>query len=274
MSVDAMLAYTLARQTGFGAELCKFALERAKNDVELALKLLKRWGGSKVSNNSTKLFGAVCTYFEAEHSAATAVEMTCSDELFAKSRKFYELVGQTASEIVSWGEAYVAEPEIKDIEKERNITINIKSARFERSNPLCLLTTYTHRDSIAVVLETEVKSKEAFDNRQFRLFSFDLAMHIAAFSPLSLNRDDIPGDIKHEVQVQIEKQLAQDGKDVKFWAVASEGKLNKWAEQRTLFNQIFAKSDKDSVDDVRKKVGEKIGSEVTIKRFARFAVGS
>jgi elongation factor Ts len=276
MAVDATLAYTLSKQSGLGAEICKLALERTKNDVESAIKLLKRWCGTattaSTANNPAQNFGVVCTYLKED--IAVVVEVKCSDELFSQSKPFYEMAAQVASETIEWGDHYSAREEIKELEKQHNLQITVRSMQFDRSTPLSLLTTYTHQDTIGVMVETEVATPEAFSDRQFKLFSFDLAMHIAAFRPLCVSVNDIPADMKREAQVQIEKQLAHEGKDMQFWAVASEGKMERWTKQRSLLNQIFIKSDRESVEEVRKQVSEKIGSEITIKRFARLALGS
>ena len=117
-------------------------------------------------------------------------------------------------------------------------------------------------------------NEEAFNNKQFRLFSFDCALHVAAFDPVAVRPIEIPATLKFDMERQFEKQLMREGKSIHIWQVAVEGKIKKWAEQRSLLNQIFIKSDKDTVDDVRKKLAEKIGSDVRINKFVRFSLGS
>lgn len=274
MSVDANIAYSLSRETGVGAELCKMALERSKNDIQAAIRCLERWNCYKKGQSAQTSFGLVCSYFEREHNAAAIVQVNCSDELFSKTREFYELTGLITTEIVNHTHPYTAEYQVADLEKRHNCKINVKSFRFEKTGDFSLLTTYNHRDTTGVIIETEVLNKEAFENKQFKLFSFDCALHITAFNPIAISKTDIPIDLKFEMQANIEKQLAREGKDMRYWAIAAEGKLNKWAEQRSLLTQIFIKSDKDTVEDIKNKISEKIGSEITIKRFARFTVGS
>jgi elongation factor Ts len=280
MSAEASIAYSLSRDTGFCAELCKLALERSKNDTSSARRMLDRWDNSKTNatnisepNEEIKSFGVVCSYFESEACAAAVLEAKCTDELFAKSKEFYELVGEATEEIARYEEPYCVNARLPELEEKHKCKINFNSARIQKTNTFSLLTTYTHRDSIGVIVETEVDNEEAFKNKQFRLFSFDCALHIAAFDPVAVRPEEVPGELKHNIERQIEKQLMRDGKSMQYWQIAIEGKLKKWAEQRTLLAQTFIKSEKETVEDIRKKISDIVGSNVRVKRFVRFALG-
>ncbi len=273
MAVNADTTYSLSNETGLGVELCKIALERAKNDVVEAKRTLERWSGQTLKNKST-IFGLVCTFFEKEYDAGAVVEVQCTDEIFSNSKEFYELTGEIATEVVRYEHHYVVEPRLPEIESRNNCQISVKSARFVKTSPLCLLTTYTHRDRIGVIVETEVENEEAMNNKLFKAFSFDLALHIAAFEPFAIDKNDISKEMRAELTSQIEKELSRNGKPLQLWATITDGKITKWAEQRSLLNQIFIKSDKDTVAEVKTKLAEKIGSDITIKRFERFALGT
>lgn len=279
MSAEASTVYSLSHETGFGAEVCKIALERSKNDVTHARRLLERWNAGKKTPNSTddsapNPHGVVCTYFDKDFDAASVVEVRCTDELYSQSKEFYLLAQEITEEVTMYEEAYTVEPRIPQIEEANKCKITISSGRLVKTNELSLLTTYSHKDNVGVVVETQVDNLEAFNNKQFRLFSFDCALHIAAFDPVAVRAEEIPATLKFDIERQIEKQLMIEGKAMQYWSVAVEGKLNKWAQSRSLLNQIFIKSDKDTVDEVRKKISEKIGSDVRITRFIRFGLGS
>lgn len=274
MVASANVTYSLSDETGWGAELCKLALERSKNNVDEAKSLLERWSGQASATAKPKTFGLVCTYFEKEFDAAAVIRVNCTDELFAASKEFYGLVGAIAQETVQYTHHYVTEPQLVELEAKHKCSITVEATRFEKTSPLALLTTYTHRDQLGVIIETEVENEAAFDNKLFKAFSFDLALHVAAFEPLSVFKDGIPEEAKQEVRMKIEKELMRNGKPLALWPTVTDGKLSKWCEQRSLMNQIFIKSDKDTVVEVKNKLEEKLGSEITIKRFARFALGS
>lgn len=274
MAASANVTYQLSDETGMGAEVCKIALERTKNNAAEAKLLLERWSGQTSALGKSKVFGVVCTYFEGDFDAAAVIEVQCNDELFSSSKEFYELVGEISQETVRYEHHYCTEPKLTELEAQHKCTFTVKSERFVKGGPLCLLTTYTHRDRMGVIVETEVENEEAFNNKLFKSFSFDLALHIAAFDPLAVTKEGISDQDRHETRLKIERELMRSGKPLNLWPTVTEGKLNKWSEQRSLLNQIFIKHDKDTVTDIKYKLGEKIGSAITIKRFKRFNLGT
>jgi len=271
MVASANITYSLSNETGLAAELCKLALERTKNNVVEARRILERWNGR---TNKTKTFGVVCASLEKEYDACALVEVQCTDELFSNSKEFFELVGSITTEIVQYEHHYVTEPEVSSLELKYNCQIAVKSERFTRTGPLCLLTTYTHRDRMGVIVETEVDNEEALNNLLFKTFSFELALHVAAFNPIAVDKGEIPKEMRDELTSRIEKELMKNGKPIQLWSTVTDGKINKWAEQRSLLNQIFIKSDKETVAEIKTHLSEKIGSNITIKRFKRFDLGS
>lgn len=270
MSSSATITYALSQETGFATELCKLALERARHDVNAAKRILAHWGGKSPTPSDN--FGVISTYFD--NDAAAIVEVKCTDELFAGTKEFYNLVEEITTEIVQYEHHYVTEPALEKLEKEHECKFTVTSTRFVKTNKLSLLTTYTHQNRVGVILETSVTNEDAFNSSIFRLFSFDCALHIAAFAPLAIDKTDIPADIRANLSRQIEKDLMKSGKAMHLWSMVIDGKIGKWAEQRSLMNQIFIKNDKETVEDVRKKISEKIGSEIKINRFARMLLGS
>jgi len=217
-------------------------------------------------------FGAVRTYFESEFDAAAAVRLTCDDEVFAISPEFSNLLDEMTIEIVRYEEPYCTDPVLTEIEEKQEINFSTDKIRIEKSSPFSLLTTYTHRGKIGVIVETAVKNIEAFNSNAFKVFSFDCALHIAAFNPLGVDKSDMPNELQASIQTLIEKELMQTTKPMNLWPEIIKGKVNKWAEERALLHQIFIKSDKETVQDVCKTIGNKIGSPIEIIKFARLAL--
>ncbi|MGO3210290.1 MAG: translation elongation factor Ts, partial [Brachybacterium sp.] len=96
----------------------------------------------------------------------------------------------------------------------------------------------------------------------------DVAMHIAAFTPAFLSRDEVPAD-----QVANERRIAEEtakneGKPEKAIEKIVEGRLNGFFKENCLLDQAFAKDPKKSVG----KIVEEAGG--TITGFVRFRVGS
>lgn len=272
MSADANTAYSLAKETGSPIEICKLALERSHHDIIVARPLLNSWLNKlnkfDVNDNTDDSIHIIKSYVHQECDAGALAEISCTTNNIP-STKLNALAQDIVEEIASYEDYYVSLPITTALEKEYDCNIKVRSMRLTKTSNLSLITTYVHRNNVGVIVETEVDKSEALNNKLFKIFSFDCALHIAAFDPIAINKDQIPLELKREVSLQIEKQLHAEGKAMHHWPVAIEGKLNKWMENRTLNNQVFIKSDKDTVDEIRAQISKTIESNITIKHFAR-----
>ena len=118
---------------------------------------------------------------------------------------------------------------------------------------------------VLISLETNKKKEELFD------FGKQLAMHIAASSPLSIDKEGLDENILKKEKEIIKEELKNSGKDDKIAEKISLGKLNKFISDNTLLNQEWIMEPKKKVKDILKEVSGK--DSVTIKKFVRFKVG-
>ncbi len=124
---------------------------------------------------------------------------------------------------------------------------------------------------IGVMVEVNCESDFVARNDGFKSFVKDIAMQIAASSPLYLNKDDVPAaSIEKETEI-IKAQI----KDKPAAAIAkiTEGKLNKFFEDACLLEQPFIKDTNLKVKDVLVSMIAKIGENIVIKRFVRWNLG-
>ena len=96
-------------------------------------------------------------------------------------------------------------------------------------------------------------------------------MHIAATSPISIDKEDLnPEILKKEKEIILE-ELKNSGKDLKIVDKIASGKLNKFINDNTLLNQEWIMDPKKKVKDILNEVA---GSEkIIIKKYTRFKVG-
>lgn len=124
---------------------------------------------------------------------------------------------------------------------------------------------------IGVLVEVNCESDFVARNDDFKLFVKDIAMQIAASSPLYLNKEDVPAEsIRKETEI-IKAQI----KDKPAAAVdkITAGKLNKFYEDACLLEQPFIKDSNLKVKDVLTSMIAKIGENIVIKRFVRYMLG-
>jgi len=96
-------------------------------------------------------------------------------------------------------------------------------------------------------------------------------MHIAASSPLSIDKEDLDKNLISKEKEIITEELKNSGKDLKIIEKISLGKLNKFISDNTLLNQEWIMEPKKKVKEILKEIAGK--EKIKIKKFVRFKVG-
>jgi len=100
-----------------------------------------------------------------------------------------------------------------------------------------------------------------------------LAMHVAAASPLALSRDDVDaGDLERERNILME-QARDSGKPEEIIEKMVEGRLRKYYEEICLLEQTYVIDTDNNVEKAVEAAAKEIGAPVSIKGFVRFALG-
>ncbi len=272
MSVNANTALALSNETGFNIDMCKAALERSHQNEKEAKSTIERWVGKTDQKETLIPKGAVYAYYDQAVDAASIVEIKTENTNLIRSTEFAKLVGSVAYQTASFGDHTSCNESKKSLEELYNTKININSLQVKKIEPYSLLTAYTHRQKIGVIVEIKVLNAEAFNRKELRQFAFDCALHIAAFNPVALDKGGVS---KYEIAkfiAKIEKELLTAGKEIKLWEPIIMGKLDKWINQRTLLNQIFIRSESSSVRDEMRKLASKISSDIEIVNYVRFSL--
>jgi len=124
---------------------------------------------------------------------------------------------------------------------------------------------------IGVMVEVNCESDFVARNDDFKSFVKDIAMQIAASSPLYLNKADVPANsIAKETEI-IKAQIKDKPADAQ--TKITEGKLNKFFEDVCLLEQPFIKDTNLKVKDILTSMIAKIGENIVIKRFVRWNLG-
>jgi elongation factor Ts len=98
----------------------------------------------------------------------------------------------------------------------------------------------------------------------------DVAMQIAAMSPVAVDKDGVSTDLI-EKEIEIGKEQARnEGKPEHMLENIAKGKLNKFYKENTLLNQDFVK---DASRTVGQYVKDSLGAEVGITAFRRVQLG-
>jgi elongation factor Ts len=264
----------LRESTGAGMMDVKRALDEADGDHGKAMEILRVKGLKGVTKREGRsaLNGLVAA--KAGHGVGTLLEVNCETDFVAKGEKFIALADQVLAQAVTVGASSADEllasdmggKTVKEILDEANATIGEKIeirrvARLEGGH----VVSYLHKTSpdlpaqIGVLVATEGGDE---------VTARDIAMHIAAFSPSVLSRDEIDAEtVANERRVAL-ATAKEEGKPEGALPKIVEGRVNGFFKENVLLEQPFAKDAKKTVAKVLEESG------ATAKAFARFRVGS
>jgi len=131
---------------------------------------------------------------------------------------------------------------------------------------------YVHmHNKIGVLVEVNCETDFVAKCDDFKHFTKDLAMQIAARNPLYIKREDVPNEVIEKERDVIKSQIDDKPEEIK--NKITEGKLEKYFEEICLLDQRFIKDEKITIGDYLNSVIAKIKENIIIRRFVRFQVG-
>jgi elongation factor Ts len=249
---------------------CKKALSEADGDMTRAEEILRVRFGNKASKAAGRVAaeGTVGIYISADGKTGALVEVNSETDFCAKNEDFLSFVNELAGVIAASNATDVEAVSAlamrgATVEETRaqlvgKIGENITIRRFVRPTAQGKLASYVHGSKIGVILDL-VGGDDALAK--------DLAMHIAAAKPKSLDASGIDASlIEAERRVAIEK-AKEAGKPEAMLEKIADGTVQKFLKEVTLLSQIFVKDDKLSIEQLLKSKGASVAS------FTMYTVG-
>lgn len=140
-----------------------------------------------------------------------------------------------------------------------------------------LITSYIHGNGrIGVLLEVNSETDFVARNEIFKSFVKDLSLHIAAMQPLYVKEEDISEQVREREKKIFEEQALLKSKNTKMTGRIGEGLYKKWLTEVCLLKQEFVRENaehKQTVEQALNDLIAKIGENIIIRRFTRFALG-
>jgi elongation factor Ts len=264
----------LRESTGAGMLDVKKALDEADGDQAKATEILRVKGLKGVTKREGRTTSNGLVIARAEGGVGTLVEVLCETDFVAKGEKFIALADKVFTQAVDTKAASADElldstfadgQSVKELLDASNATIGEKIevkrvARVEAP----VVAAYQHKTSPDLPAQIGVLvATEGGDEAVAR----DVAMHIAAFSPTVLTRDEVdPETVENERRVA-EATAKEEGKPEAALPKIVEGRVNGYFKENVLLEQPFAKEPKKTVAKVLEEAG------ATATSFARFRVG-
>ncbi len=267
----------LREQTGAGMLDVKKALDEADGDHTKATEILRTKGLKGVTKREGRTTSNGLVAAKAENGVGTLVEVLCETDFVAKSAPFIALAERVLQQAVDTdaadAESLLASTlddgqTVQQLIDSANATIGekIEVKRVARLAPESgNVAAYLHKTSPD--LPAQIGVLVALDGGDEQV-ARDIAMHVAAFSPTALNRDEIPAETVENERRIAEATAKEEGKPEAALPRIVEGRVNGFFKENVLVEQAFAKDPKKSVSQVLKDAGAEA------QAFARFRVGS
>lgn len=160
----------------------------------------------------------------------------------------------------------------KAVEILRKKGIKLASEKSSRAAKDGRIESYIHLNGkIGVLVEVNCETDFVARNEEFKKFTKDISMQIAASRPRYVKKEDVP-----EKVLEKEKEiLAEPVKNKPKEAIEKilSGKIEKFYEEICLLEQPFVKDPKIKVKDLLHSLIAKIGENIVIRRFTRYQLG-
>ena len=252
---------------------CKKALTEAAGDLAKAEEILRVKLGNKATKAAARVTaeGVVGMYIAADGKLGAIVEVNCETDFVAKNDDFLALTKNLAELVASKNPSDVEALSALEIggqtvEAVRTALVgkigeNITVRRFARMEAKGKLASYVHGGAKIGVLLDLVGGDEQLAK--------DLAMHIAASKPKSLDASGVSADLfDSERRIAIEK-AKEAGKPEAMIEKIAEGSVQKFLKEVTLLGQVFVKAE-DGKQTIEQLLKAKAAS---VAAFTLFIVG-
>ena len=145
-------------------------------------------------------------------------------------------------------------------------------AKADRATKEGVIASYIHmQGKVGVLIEVNCETDFVAKNEAFREFVKDVTLHIAAANPKVVSRDNVDPKL-----VEQEREIAAAQIKDKPAAVVDkivQGKIDKFVSSIALLEQGFIKDPETTIEQLVKQQIAKLGENIQIRRFVRYAVG-
>lgn len=275
MSISAQDVKRLRDATGVGMMDCKKALEEADGDFDTAVELLRKKGQKVAAKRAEKEAeeGLVATRVSDDGATGVIVEVNCETDFVARNDDFQSFVGNIADRVLEETpdnlEALKALPYDDDatigdelVAITGRIGEKIALRRFQVvESDDGQVVSYVHPGSKLGVLVEVAGDGDAADAGR------DVAMQVAALSPIAVSRDEVPEEVQNKEREISREAAINEGKPEHIIDRIVEGKLERFFEDNVLLEQAFVKDSSVSVQEMLDEAG------LNVHRFVRYALG-
>ena len=265
MTIKASEVKLLREKTGLGMMECKNALVESKGDIELAITNLRKNSALKAEKKSSRTAaeGRIISKIDSSENLAVILEVNCETDFVAKDDSFIEFCEEVLDFCLQNPDSSLAQLSEEKLEEKRQALIqkigeNIVVRRREiiKSDNLY---SYVHgNNKIGSIVSIDQENKNTGE---------DIAMHIAASSPLVIDPNDLDETLVSKEEEIIKAQVADSDKPENIVEKMVMGRLEKFKSEVSLLNQPFVKDPSKNIKTLLEE------QNLNVLNFHRYELG-
>jgi elongation factor Ts len=260
----------LRKVTGAGMMDCKKALQESDGDFEKAIETIRKKGQAVANKRADREASEGVVLAKVDGKKGALVVLNCETDFVAKNEDFVALTEKILQVAINNLPA--------DLEGLKNLELEGKSIGERVIEQIGITGEKLDVGYYGKIEAEEVVAYNHPGNKLSTLVGFskkvdaqvgkDIAMQIAAMSPVSVDKDNVPSEVIEKEKEIGREQARNEGKPENMLDRIAEGKLNKFFKDSTLLNQDFTKDNKISVREYLKKSDP----ELKVTGFLRFTL--
>jgi elongation factor Ts len=285
--ITAALVKELRDRSGAGMMDCKKALSENGGDLEASVDWLRAKGLAAAAKKAGRTAAEGLVGVMTSGTKGAVVEVNSETDFVAKNEQFQDFVSAVTGVVLNDG--------ITDIDALANaalpaggtigevLTNNIatigENQSLRRAATLSVkegvVVSYVHNAAAAglgkIGVLVALESSAGAD--VLEPLGKQIAMHIAAASPLSLNADGLDAGLVERERAIATEKAAESGKPADIVAKMVDGAIAKFRKENALLSQLFVMDGKTPVAEIVASAGKDAGAAITLTGYVRFQLG-
>lgn len=133
---------------------------------------------------------------------------------------------------------------------------------------------YSHGNGrVGVMVEVNCETDFVARSEAFRTFAHEIALQIAAASPLYVREEDIPAEVLDEEVASARALALAEGKSESVMERIIEGRLAKYKNEKILLRQPYIRDEEITIEKLLLQNIASIGENIVVRRFERWELG-
>ncbi|MBZ8132295.1 translation elongation factor Ts [Afifella sp. IM 167] len=287
MAVTAQMVKELRDKTGAGMMDCKTALKETDGDMEAAVDWLRAKGLSKAAKKADRVAAEGLIGIAEADGKAALVEVNSETDFVARNERFQSLVLEIAKAALATDGSVDAVKAASMAGSDKNVETALTDAVatigenmiLRRSAMLSaepgVVASYAHASAAPGLgkIGVLVALQSNGDKAKLAAFGRQVAMHIAAANPLSVDVDGLDAETVQRERAVFAEQARESGKPANIIEKMVDGRMRKFYEESVLLKQAFVIDPDHSVEAAMAEAEKDAGAAIAITGFVCFRLG-